>query len=208
MDTAALDRALLARQSERHHRATLLLADLRILDRWRQHGTPRLCGAYAYHLLVAPDIDIEVDGPTDIEAGFAVAAGIASCPGVRKVTFINALDDEDAGLGWEAVCADHTRAWWKVQMWLLPPDYTGPRSVDLVMPLRQRLDDPTRCSILRIKEHLLETATPYRSIDIYRAVTDHGVTSPEEYARWVRKHASTGPIPWQPASDRRLHLIR
>jgi hypothetical protein len=98
MDTAASDRALLARQSERHQRATRLLADLRILDRWRRNGTPYLCGAYAHHLLVALDVDLEIDGPPDIEAGFAVAAGIASCPGVRKVTFINAMEDEDAGL--------------------------------------------------------------------------------------------------------------
>jgi hypothetical protein len=201
MDTAASDRALLARQSERHQRATRLLEGLQVLDRWWHHGTPHLCGAYAHRLLVAPDIDIEIHGRPDIQAGFAVAAGIASCTGVRKVTFINALEDEDAGLGWEAVCADHADAWWKVQMWLLPPDYTGPRSVDLLVPLRQRLEAPTRCSILRIKERLLETATPYRSIDIYRAVLDHGVTSPEEYARWVRQHASTGLISWLPARE-------
>jgi hypothetical protein len=93
-------------------------------------------------------------------------------------------------------------------MWVLPTDYSGPRGAELVTPLRRRLDNATRCSILRIKEHLLETATPYRSIDIYRAVIGHGVTSPEEYARWVREHSSTGPISWQPASERRLHLVR
>jgi hypothetical protein len=190
--------AVLARQADRHQRAAELLAELDVVDRWRRVGQPYLCGAYAYGLLVALDIDIEIFGSLDVEAGFAVVAGIASRAGVRKVTYINAVDDEDAGLGWEVVCADRTGARWRVQMWLLPIDYAGPRSADLVAPMRARLDAATRCSILRIKEHLVATATAYRSIDVYRAVLDHGVAGPDEYGRWTQRHASTGLIAWSP----------
>jgi hypothetical protein len=199
--------AVLDRQADRHQRASELLADLDIVDRWRRVGQPYLCGAYAYGLLVALDVDIEIFGPLDVEAGFAVVAGIASRASVRKVTYINAVGDEDAGLGWEIACADRTGVRWKVQIWLLPDDYAGPRSADLVAPMRARLDTATRCSILRIKEHLVATATAYRSIDVYRAVLDHGVAAPGEYGRWTRRHASTGLIAWSPNSGDQLHLV-
>ncbi|MGH3712928.1 MAG: hypothetical protein ACRDT4_05630 [Micromonosporaceae bacterium] len=195
---AASDDALLDRQAARQAAARAVLNVLQPLQRWRRFGEPSLCGAMAYRLLVAPDIDIEIFGPLDPVSGFHLASAWAGDPAVRRVLFINAIGEADAGLGWE-VSYLHRGVAWAVQMWLLPEDYDGPRSVDLVMPMRAALDRASRCAILRIKEELVARGTGHRSIDLYRAVLDHGVDTVEEYDRWCRSHSSTGMVNWRPA---------
>jgi hypothetical protein len=134
----------------------------------------------------------------DIGVGFGVAAQIAQCAGVRKVTFINATAEEDAGLGWEAVCIGRGVRW-QIQMWLLPVDYPGPRSCDLANVMRARLTIVERVAILRIKEVLVAAGTPYRSIDVYRAALDSGVRTVEEYLAWTVDGSSTGLLSWRPS---------
>lgn len=199
---------LLRRQAARHRRAHAILRRLAVLDRWRQLGNPVLCGATAYGLLVAPDIDVEVFGTLDVAAGFTVVGAIAADPAILKVTFLNATDTEDAGLGWEVVYRDGEQLW-RIQMWLLPADYPGPRSSDLVPVLRAALDDRCRCAVLQIKEHLVAAGAHYRSIDVYRAVLDFGVTTADGYARWAVSHSSIGLIGWRPATGaaQASHLV-
>jgi len=192
------DAALLAREAARRRQARRVLAKLDVLDRWAAVGDVHVCGAMAYRLLVARDIDIEIFGPMDIGVGFDVAAQLAQCAGVRKVTYINAIAEEDAGLGWEAVYIGRDGPW-QIQMWLLPVDYPGPRSCDLATVMRARLGTAERCAILRIKEGLLATDTPYRSIDVYRAALDDGVRTVEEYRRWTVAGSSTGLLSWRPS---------
>jgi hypothetical protein len=94
-------------------------------------------------------------------------------------------------------------------MWLLPPEYSGPRSSDLIPAIRKALDVSSRCAILRIKEHLVGQRRPYRSIDVYRAVLDYGISSAEEYQRWAVSHSTEGLIGWRPSPGRGgSHLVR
>jgi hypothetical protein len=196
------DGGLLDREATRRRQAHRVLADLDVLGRWAAVGDARLCGALAYRVLVAPDIDLEVFGRLDRRAGFAVVAGLAERPGVRKVTYLDATGDDDAGLGWEVVYRAPGGPW-HVQMWLLPADYPGPRSCDLATAMRARLAGPggadERRAILRVKEDLVATRQRYRSIDVYRAVLDGGVRDPAAFRRWNARHASTGLLSWRPA---------
>lgn len=195
---SADDASLLARQDARQEKARTVLDTLRPLQRWERFGEPRLCGAMSYGLLVAPDIDIEIFGDLRVETGFSLVSEWARDPAVDRVLFINAVGEPDAGLGWELhYRLDDVR--WAVQMWLLPADYEGPRSADLVAPMRAALCSTTRSRILRIKEVLVARKAEYRSIDVYRAVLGHGVKGVEEYDRWCRSYSSTGLLNWSPA---------
>lgn len=191
------DAAVLGRQAKRQDNARAVLDVLQPLQRWRRFGEPKLCGAMAYDLLVAPDIDIEIFGELRVETGFSLVAEWSRDPAVRKASFINAVGEPDAGLGWELRYRLDDVSW-SVQMWLLPVDYEGPRSADLVAPMRDALGLKTRCRILRIKEALVTRSAIHRSIDVYRAVLEHDVRSVEEYDRWSRSYSSTGLIDWRP----------
>lgn len=192
------DVSLLDRQDARQDKARTVLDMLQPLQQWERFGEPRLCGAMSYGLLVAPDIDIEIFGDLRVDAGFSLVSEWARDPAVDRVLFINAVGEPDAGLGWELhYRLDGVR--WALQMWLLPAGYEGPRSADLVAPMSAALCPGTRARILCIKEALVERETSYRSIDVYRAVLDHGVNAVEEYDQWCRSYSSTGMINWRPA---------
>ncbi|MFI0448032.1 hypothetical protein [Actinomadura sp. 6N118] len=191
--------AVLARQEQRQCAAQAIMERLSPLDRWKALGEPYLCGAMSYGLLVKPDIDIEVFGELRIEAGFALMGEWARDSAVRRIQFLNAIGETDAGLGWE-LGYQYGEQRWNVQMWLLPEDYPGPRSVDLVEPMLAALTPRTRCAILRIKEALLRSGIRYQSIDLYRAVIEDGVADAHEYERWCWTNSSVGLVDWRPDS--------
>lgn len=126
-----------------------------------------------------------------------MAGWLAADLAVRKVLFINAVGEEDAGYGWD-VQFTHRGEMWHVQMWLLPSGYDGPRSSDLAPAMNQALDDTSRCAILRIKEYLIGQRKWYRSIDVYRAVLDFGIDNGRDYEKWAPSHSSARLIAWRP----------
>ncbi|MFF0201832.1 hypothetical protein [Streptomyces sp. NPDC005017] len=191
----------LQRQDARQEQARSVMNALQPLQLWEQFGVPKLCGAMSYGLLVAPDIDIEIYGSLRVDTGFSLVSEWAQDPAVDRVLFLNAVNEPDAGLGWE-VRYRVGGVPWTVQMWLLPADYDGPRSADLVEPMRAALSSQTCSAILRIKESLVASGTEYRSIDVYRAVLDDGINDVEEYDRWCRSYSSTGLLNWRPVPRR------
>jgi hypothetical protein len=106
---------LIGRQAERQQVAGQLLDELHLLQRWQAHGQPVLCGALAYGLLVAPDIDLEVNGPPDIDAGFALVRKWAHHPKTRQVRFTNELHTLHKGLYWQLRAYHHGQLW-KIDM--------------------------------------------------------------------------------------------
>jgi hypothetical protein len=65
----------------------------------------QLCGALAYGLLVAPDIDLEINGPPDIDAGFALARQWAHYSHVQQVRFTKELHTSHAPRTSSSRCA-------------------------------------------------------------------------------------------------------
>jgi hypothetical protein len=77
---------LVERQAARQRTAGETLARLGRLERWAEVGVPKLVGAAAYGLMVAPDIDIEIycDAPT-VEAAFGVVSEVSRQPRVWRI---------------------------------------------------------------------------------------------------------------------------
>jgi len=119
------------------------------------------------------------------------------------VRFSNELDGPDPGLYFQLRYVAPGAAVgteWKADMWLLADDYAGPRSTDLVEPIRRSLTRKTRAAILRIKEAKLGSED-VRGIDVYRAVIDGGARTVEEYDAWLAVHGLAGLTAWRPRTQ-------
>jgi hypothetical protein len=189
--------ALLERAAARQRTAEQISADLDVESGWARFGTVHLVGAAAYGLIVAPDIDFEIFGPMTAQAGFEQCTRWAANPHVTKIKYVDGAATEDDGLGWQVTYL-HGDTRWTVQMWLLPADYPGPRAADLVAPLKARLDLWARTAVLSIKEALVHAGAAYRSIDVYRAVLDDGIDTPERYTAWCAENTTSGLLGWRP----------
>jgi hypothetical protein len=192
---------VLRRADERQAAAHSVIAALDLLGRWARYGRPVLVGSVAHGLVVEPDIDVEIYcAQPRVEDGFAVVSALARDPGVWKVRFSNELEGPDCGLYWQVHYrgpAAQPGEVWKVDMWLLGEDHPGPRGIDLVEPMRQALTPETRAAILRIKEAFLGREWIH-GIDVYRAVFDGGVRTPEAYEHWIAAHGPLGLTLWRP----------
>ena len=189
---------LLHRQAQRKQVADQILSHLGLMERWARVGEPSLVGAAAYGLLVAPDIDLEIycDNPS-VDPGFAIVSELARQPAVWKVRFSNELDARDRGLYWQLRYRAHDAEIWKIDMWLLGHDHPGPRSADLVDPMKRALTDEKRHAILGIKEAVLGEPDVH-SIEIYEAVLDGGVRAAAEFRAWRSEREPNGLTFWQP----------
>lgn len=191
---------VLQRAVERQRVAGEILGTLGLMERWSEFGVPRLVGAAAYGLMVAPDIDIEIYCPDPrVEIGFSVVGDVARQPGIWKVRFSNELDGPDQGLYWQLRYRASRDEVWRIDMWLLADDHPGPRSLDLVEVMNRALTDETRVAILRIKEAVHERADVH-SMDIYRAVLDDGVRTAADFLTWQAEHKSVGLTSWRPTT--------
>ncbi len=193
---------VLRRGERRQAEAQRVLNRLDLFRRWSEYGCPVLVGAVAYGLVVAPDIDMEIycEQP-QVEDGFAIVSQLALDPAVWKVSFSNELEGPDRGLYWQLRYRDpesEAREVWKIDMWLLEEGHPGPRSADLVEPMREALTPETRAAILWIKEAMLGCESVH-GIDVYRAVLDGGVRTPEEFEEWFAAHGPLGLTTWRPS---------
>lgn len=80
---------------------------------------------------------------------------------------------------------------WKIDCWFFPnPDHPRPE-LELMDRLGQDLTEERRLAILRIKD-AWHSHPDYRhaicSVDIYTAVLDHDIWTPDQFAEWLRTH--------------------
>ena len=180
-----------------------ILSDLKLLELWGRFGDPVIVGAVAYGLVVAPDIDMEIfcEEPR-INDGFAVLAACSTHPKVKDAGFSNHLHDEQA-LYWRLGYLHDDGQLWKIDMWSCRPrEVVGVCGANLVDPLRKALTEPARETILRLKEEILAQQTfKCPSLQIYRAVLDHGVNTSEELREWVEQNPVVGVIDWKPGRE-------
>jgi hypothetical protein len=192
---------VLQRAQARRLTAERVLAELALFAKWSVFGRPVLVGAAAYDLVVAPDIDMEIYCPTlRIEHGFAVISQCALHPGVTKARFANELSGRDKALYWQLRYRDGDTEW-KIDMWSAPTDYDLPRSEHFVEPMRAALTPETRRAILELKEARSADATlACLSIDLYRAVLEDGIRTPDRLRLWLQTHDVGALTDWKPKS--------
>ncbi len=193
---------VLARADTRQRIAERILDELDLISRWSRFGRCNLVGAVAYHLVVAPDIDMEIFCPDlKIEDGFEVIRACALHPKTTKTRFWNALGPPHHGLYWQ-VRYDHEGEEWKIDMWTMADSYSEPCGTHLTGPMVKALTGASREIILRLKEAVRhEPSLQCPSIQIYRAVLDHEVDTLEELKDWLPNNPLTGVVTaWKPGS--------
>ncbi|MCL2649364.1 MAG: hypothetical protein FWD61_20620 [Phycisphaerales bacterium] len=182
--------------------ATAILADLDLMERWRRFGRPVLVGAFAYDLMIDPDIDMEIYCPElRIEHGFQMLRECAANPCVRQARFSNELSGRDRALYWQLRYRATDGAEWKIDMWSASEDYALPRAENLIEPMRAALTPETRTAILELKS--LRSTDPHLrcpSVDLYRAVLDDRVRTASDLRQWLATHKTGQLSDWRPRS--------
>ena len=189
----------LERATIRSAQAHAILADLGLIEAWSRFGRPVLVGAVANDLALDPDIDLEVYCPQVlIEHGFTVLAQAARNPAVKETLYQNHLDGPDGALYWRIRYAAQNGEIWKIDMWSAADNYALPRGEHLVAPLGRALTPDIRRAILELKAWRAETGTSFLSIDLYRAVIDGGVRTPDGLAAWLGGNETGVLTGWRP----------
>ncbi|MFJ9776775.1 hypothetical protein ACIRVF_37015 [Kitasatospora sp. NPDC101157] len=200
------DDELLRRQGALQAEADAVHADLDLDERLGALGTPVRVGSSALGLMVRRDLDVTVVCPRLDRAArervAALGAGLALHERVRQVRWRNDTGawNEDPGAypdglylglsyraraaGARGHCPEGPREW-TLDLWFVDDPARQPDLAHL-RELPPRLTAQARTAILRIKHAVAdspETGRAVRSWEVYRAVLDEGVRTPEEFAR-------------------------
>lgn len=179
--------------------AAAVRADLALDDVLGVLGEPHLVGSAALGLMVWPDLDITVVcDALDVAGLHRAAVDLVSHPRVRQLTFRNDSGSWNShpekypdGVYWGIDYRDGQRSW-KIDIWFVAE---ADRQPDLrhVEQLGRRLTAETRNAILDIKRAWVnrpEYGKTVTSFDIYTAVLDGGIRTPEEFERLLRTMAN------------------
>jgi hypothetical protein len=187
------DEELFARQAALQAEAGGVMADLDLLALLRTVGHPTHTGSSALGLMVGRDIDVTTVCPS-LDPGpiFDLGRSLATHPRVRRVTFRDDTGHWNVharypdGLYWLVEYVADPDVEWKLDLWFLL-DGTTQFDLEHMITLPPRLTPEVRATILRIKEAIAAdpSAPKGPSYEIYEAVLDHGIRTPEEYARYA-----------------------
>lgn len=186
------DDELLRREQALRQEADAVVADLRLVQQLSELGDPVRTGSSALGLMVWRDIDLTVVCANTLGDGgvIALAGWLALQPSVRQVTY-----RDDTG-GWNVEPEKYPDGLyiqvryqlvpgqeWHLDIWFVTePD----RMPDLshLRTIPPQLDPLRRLAILRIKDAWRckpEYGSKVTGYDIYTAVLDRGVRTPEEF---------------------------
>ncbi|MEV7940071.1 hypothetical protein AB0O82_28545 [Kitasatospora sp. NPDC088264] len=195
---------LLQHQDERQAEAGAVSADLGLDELLGALGEPVRVGSSALGLMVRRDLDVTVVCPRlDTAAHERVAAlgtRLALHPRVRQVRLRNdtgtwntdpAAYPDGLYLGLDYRCPQGRD--WTLDLWFVDEPARQPDLAHL-RDLPPRLTPQAREAVLRIKhawsEHP-EYGRGVRGWDVYRAVLDDGVRTPEQFEQWRTARAAS-----------------
>jgi hypothetical protein len=193
------DEELFARQAALQAQAADVIAALDLFALLRTVGRPTHTGSSALGLMVRRDIDATTICPTlDPMPIFDIGRSLAIHPRVRRVSFRNETGRWNVsphypdGLYWLVEYVADPDVEWTLDLWFLS-DGTIQFDLEHMVTLPPRLTPEIRATILRIKEAIAAdpSAPKGPSYEIYEAVLDHGVRTPEEYARYAAESAKS-----------------
>lgn len=187
-----------AREAARRAEAHAILADLDLLAVLRRVGRPVLTGSCALGVMVRADIDVTTLCPSlDVEPVFAAGRELAAHPRVHRLSF---RDDTGRwnvdpaypdGLYWGVRYRSDAGDEWNLDLWFLR-EGTTQFDLEHLRTILPRLDRGTRAAIVRIKEALVDSpayGTDVHGYDVYAAVLDGGVRTPEGFGAWMGAQA-------------------
>jgi hypothetical protein len=193
---------ILERAARRRQQALVVLGKLGLMERWSSFGQPRIVGAVRYGLVVALDIDIAIYAEyPQISHGFQVVSAVVELPGVWKVRYSNELTRPDEGLYWQIRYQAEDGNVWKVDNWLLSKNHPqADRDDQFASTMERALTPEKRRAILTIKE-ALSGQDGVRGIDIYQAVLDGGVHTPQGFQDWLLENHPSALNYWMPSGN-------
>ena len=192
--TGTADELMLARQDALQAEASAVIADLDLFRLLRTVGRPVQTGSSVLGLMVGRDIDVTSLCPSlEPIPIFDTVRSLTTHPRVHRLNFRNDTGRWNTdpqypdGLYWTVKYRTDANDDWNLDLWFL---IEGTTQFDLqhIESMPPRLTPEARLAILRIKEawHGLPAyGSQVRSYDIYEAVLDHGVTSPEEFDSYL-----------------------
>lgn len=200
MSTAGLDTAyveqLVRRQDALQDEASRVIAELDLISLLARAGRAEQVGSVVSGLMVWRDIDVGAVSPgLSVNGAWEVMRPIIARPEVTRVSYTNEsghlntsgrpYDDRHYFvIHYETAAHDD----WKIDITFWLTD--GPREQRARALELTRLPRETRLSILWIKDvwHKLPTY-PYQvgGTDIYDAVLEHGVRTPDEFDAYLRQ---------------------
>lgn len=187
--------ALLQRQETLQAEARTVLDDLDLFRLLEEIGTPHQVGSVALGLMVWRDIDATVLCPSlDPEHSFGMMRPLVSHPRIRQLQFRNdtghwnTAPELPDGLYWGPQYVTDAGDEWKIDIWFL---HEGTRQPDMahLETIPPKLTEETRLAILRIKDiwhKLPDYRSTVKSVDIYDAVLEHGVRTPDEFKDYLQ----------------------
>jgi hypothetical protein len=192
------DEELLARQSALQAEARQLLADLDLAALVAGVGPLLLAGSFVSGLMCWPEVDVMVlagpdFSPQDVLALLQRTVGLPGVTaleyhderGLRCVT--GQVRDERYHVG---ITVDRPGRPWRIDLtlWLHDPHINVTRWHE---DLRERITGEQRRAVLRIKD-VWHRRPSYPEqvggLDIYTAVIDDAVRTPDEFAAWLAGH--------------------
>jgi len=201
MDTRQLDTTyaaeLLQRQQSLQAEAHHVLADLDLMSRLSRLGYAEHIGSSVSGLMVWRDLDVgaRCRQPTAVQV-FETLQPILTHPAVHEVLYHEETgprspSGQPADQRYYFVLRYATAAGqrWKIDISIWLSD-TPRNQLGHLDELARRLTDETRLAILWIKDvwHRLPTYPDEVSgTDIYAAVLDHGVRTPEQFASYLQE---------------------
>ncbi len=173
-----------------------VMGRLQLLELLSRVGRPIVVGSKALGLMVWRDVDIEIYCPVlSPDAIFDAVRPLASVPGIYRLNYRDwsgprAVPDLPDGYYWGVRYRPDTGQEWKFDLWFVLEHTTHRMGSEMLSSLPPRLTPEIRRTILRLKslwfEHPSYRHTVY-STDIYNAVLEHGVATPEQLERYLRE---------------------
>jgi hypothetical protein len=173
-----------------------VLERLGLLDLLAVVGRPIVVGSAALGLMTWRDIDVEVYCPElTSDRVFEAVRPLVSVPGVFRMNFrdwtgARATPQVPDGYYWGIRYESEPGIEWKLDLWFVAEGTTRRMGSSQMEGLAARLTPAARRTILRLKSLWFEHPR-YRHIiystDIYDAVLEHGVETPEQFEGYLRE---------------------
>jgi hypothetical protein len=183
---------LAARQVWLQGQAHALIAERRLVEILALAGEPVIVGSLRMGLMVWPDLDITVAtaGIPDLDKALEVVPLLMKDAGARKLNIVDrrgrSEDRLPSGI-YLGPDLERDGLTWQVDIWLMDEE-SVPERLAYTDRIMAQLTDERRRAILAIKQVAAASDVYHRGVsstDIYSAVLEHGVATPEEFAAWL-----------------------